>query len=107
MNAIDAHKDELEKLLANLPRDTAVSGMDFVALLDAYITRLDDDLVRYQRTRRYGVGAKKSKMNMEATLTQNCALYYAQHTTPKARAALFQKFRVAARSQAPSIQRQL
>ena len=41
MNAIVAHKDELEKLLVNLSHDTAVSGMGFVALLDAYITRLD------------------------------------------------------------------
>jgi hypothetical protein len=42
---------------------------------------------------------------MEPTLTQNCALYYAQHTTPKRRAALFQKFRAAARKQAPITQR--
>jgi hypothetical protein len=30
---------------------------------------------------------------MEPTLTQNCALYYAQHKTSKGRAALFKKFR--------------
>ncbi|PYK23039.1 MAG: hypothetical protein DME59_18250 [Verrucomicrobia bacterium] len=41
MNAIAAHKDELEKLLVNLSHHTAVSGMGFVALLDAYITGLD------------------------------------------------------------------
>jgi len=41
MNAIAAHKDELEKLLENLSGDTAVSGIGFVAFLDAYITRLD------------------------------------------------------------------
>jgi hypothetical protein len=41
MNAIDAHKDELEKLLENLSGDAAVSGMGFVASIDAYITRLD------------------------------------------------------------------
>ncbi|SRR6266487_899754 len=41
MNAIAAHKDELEKLLENLSGDVAVSGITFVALLDAYITRLD------------------------------------------------------------------
>jgi hypothetical protein len=43
MNAIALHKDELEKLLVNLSHDTAVSGSGFVALLDAYITRLDAD----------------------------------------------------------------
>ena len=41
MNAIAAHKDELKKLLENLSGDTAVSGITFVASLDAYITCLD------------------------------------------------------------------
>ncbi len=41
MNAIAAHKDELERLLVNLSGNTAVSGIGFVAFLDAYITRLD------------------------------------------------------------------
>ena len=40
MNAIAAHRDELEKLLENLSSDIAVSGLTFVALLDAYIARL-------------------------------------------------------------------
>jgi hypothetical protein len=41
MNAIAAHKDELEKLLGDLSSDRVVSGITFVALVDAYITRLD------------------------------------------------------------------
>jgi hypothetical protein len=41
MNAIAAHKDELEKLLEDLSSDRVVSEIDFVASLDAYITRLD------------------------------------------------------------------
>jgi hypothetical protein len=41
MNAIDSHKDGLERLLVNLSRDAAVSGSAFVALLDAYIRDLD------------------------------------------------------------------
>ena len=41
MNAIAAHKDELKKLLENLSGDTAVSGITFVASMDAYIARLD------------------------------------------------------------------
>jgi hypothetical protein len=40
MNAIAAHKDELEKLLEDLSSDRVVSGIGFVAFLDAYITRL-------------------------------------------------------------------
>jgi len=40
-DAIAAHKDALEGLLVNLSSNTAVSGIGFVALLDAYITRLD------------------------------------------------------------------
>jgi hypothetical protein len=43
MNATAAHKDELEKLLENLSGDIAVSRITFVALLDAYITRLDEN----------------------------------------------------------------
>jgi hypothetical protein len=102
MNAIAAHKDELERLLVTLSRDAAVSEIDFVVLLDAYITRLDAKLLGHQRERRYGAGAKW-RIDMEPTLTQNCALYYAQHTTPERRAALFRKFRVAARKEAPSV----
>ena len=41
MNAIAAHKDELERLLVNLSGNTAVLKIGFVALLDAYITRLN------------------------------------------------------------------
>jgi len=41
MNAIGAHKDELERLLVNLSGNTAVSGIGFAAFLDAYITCLD------------------------------------------------------------------
>jgi len=108
MNAIDAHKNELETLLVNLSHDTAASGMDFAAALNAYIARLDTNCSDIQRTHPFGAGANNRRTHMEPTLIQNCALYYAQHTTPKRRAALFQKFRAAAaRRQAPSIQRQL
>ena len=41
MNGLAAHKDELEKLLEDLSNERVVSGMTFVALVDAYITRLD------------------------------------------------------------------
>ena len=41
MNAIAAHKEELEKLLEDLLSDRVVSGIGSVAFLDAYITRLD------------------------------------------------------------------
>jgi hypothetical protein len=36
MNAIAVHKDELKKLLETLSGNTAVSGIGFVAFLDAY-----------------------------------------------------------------------
>ena len=49
----------------------------------------------------------KRRINMEPTLTQNCALYYAQHKTSKGRAALFKKFRAAARKRSPDVRRQL
>ena len=41
MNAIAAHKDELEKLLEYLSSEPVVSRTSFVAGVDAYITRLD------------------------------------------------------------------
>jgi hypothetical protein len=44
---------------------------------------------------------------MEPTLTQNCALYYAQHKTSKGRAALFKKLRAGARKRRPDVRRQL
>jgi hypothetical protein len=103
VNAIATHKDELARLLVNLSRDAAVSEIGFVALLDAYIARLDTKSRRHQRQRRYGTGGNKRRINMEPTLTQNCALYYAQHTTPKRRSALFRKFRNAVRKQATSV----
>jgi hypothetical protein len=40
MNAIAAHKDELEELLEDLSSDGVVSGITFVACVDAYIARL-------------------------------------------------------------------
>ena len=41
MNATATHKDELQKLFEDLSRDTMMSGVTFVALVDAYIIRLD------------------------------------------------------------------
>ncbi|MGH7982557.1 MAG: hypothetical protein ACREFF_05355 [Candidatus Udaeobacter sp.] len=107
MNAIAAHKNELETLLVNLSHDTAASGMDFAAALNAYISRLDTNCADIPRTHLFGAGANNRRTHMEPTLTQNCALYYAQHTIPKRRAALFQKFRAAARRRVSFTQRQL
>jgi len=41
MNAIAAHRHELERLLEDLSGDNAFSEINFLALVDAYITRLD------------------------------------------------------------------
>jgi hypothetical protein len=41
MNATAAYKDELQKLLEDLSSDRLVLGITFVALVDAYIIRLD------------------------------------------------------------------
>src|SRR5206468_7014043 len=59
-------------------------------------------LLRRQRSHRSDTSANNQRTVMEPTLTQNCALYYAEHTAPKRRAALFQMFRTAARRQTPS-----
>jgi hypothetical protein len=107
MNAIAAHKDELEKLLEDLSSDRVVSGIGFVAFLDAYITRLNTNCSDISARVRSAASANKRRINMEPTLTQNCALYYAQHKTSKGRAALFRKFRAAARKQGPDVRQQL
>jgi hypothetical protein len=107
MNAIAAHKDELEKLLQNLSGEIAVSGITFVALVDAYIKRLEANCPDISARVNSPPARINGELNMEPTLTQNCALYYAQHTTSKHRAALFQRFRAAARRQAPDSYRQL
>jgi len=79
MNPIAAHKDELKKLLENLSGDTAVLGITFVASLDAYITRLDTNCSDISARVNPPPPQINGELNMEPTLTQNCALYYAQH----------------------------
>ena len=107
MNAIAAHKDELKKLLENLSGDTAVSEITFAASLDAYITRLDTNCSDISARVNPSPARINGELNMEPTLTQNCALYYAQHKTSKGRATLFKKFRAAARKQGPDVRQQL
>ncbi len=101
MNAIAAHRHELERLLKDLSGDIAFSGITFVTLVDAYITRLDANCPDISA----GVNPVPAQINrrikMEPTLTQNCALYYAQHKSSKPGACFFQRFRAAARKQAP------
>ena len=100
MNAIAAHKHELEQLLEDLSGDIAFSRIKFLALVNAYITRLDANCPDISARVNPSPARIDGELNMEPTLTQNCALYYAQHRTPKRRAALFREFRAAARKQA-------
>jgi hypothetical protein len=64
-------------------------------------------LLKHQGTRESTASANKRRINMQPTLTQNCALYYAQHKTSKRRATLFKRFRAAARKQGPDVRQQL
>jgi hypothetical protein len=107
MNAIDAHKDELEELLVNLSHDAAVSGTGFVTLVDAYITRLDANCPDISARVNPPPAQINRRTNMEPTLTQNCALYYAQHRTPKRRDTFFERFRAAVRKQGSDTHRLL
>jgi hypothetical protein len=100
MNAIAAHKHELERLLDALSGDIAFSEINFLALVDAYITRLDTNCSDISARVPPSPARMNGGLNMEPTLTQNCSLYYLQHRTPKRRAALFRDFRDAARKQA-------
>jgi hypothetical protein len=67
MDPIVAHKDELKKLLENLSGDTAVSGITFVASLDAYITRLDTNCSDISA----GVNPPSAQTNGELTWNQH------------------------------------
>ena len=107
MNAIAAHKHELKKLLEHLSGDTAVSEITFVALVNAYIAGLDANCPDISARVNPPPAQIKRRINMDPILTQNCALYYAQHKTSKRRSSFFQRFRPAARKQGPDTHRLL
>jgi hypothetical protein len=107
MNAIAAHKDELERFLVNLSGNTAVSGIGFATFLDAYITCLDTNCSDISARVKPPPAPINGEFNVEPTLTRNCALYYAQHKASKGRAALFKKLRATARKRRPDVRRQL
>ena len=107
MNAIAAHRHELERLLKDLSGDIAFSEINFVVLVDAYITRLDTNFSDISACVNPSPERIKGELNIDPTLTQNCALYYAQHKSSKRRASFFQRFRAAARKQAPETYQQL
>ena len=106
MNAIAAHKDALEGLLMDLSGNTAVSRIGFVALLDAYITRLDTNCLDVSARVNPPPAQINGELTLEPTLTKS-ALYYAHHKTSKRRAALFRKFRATPRKQGPDVRQQL
>jgi hypothetical protein len=107
MNAFAAHRHELERLLKDLSGDIAFSEINFVALVDAYITRLDTNCSDISAGVNPVPAQTNRRIKMEPTLTQNCALYHAQHKSSKRRASFFQRFRGAAREQAPDTYQQL
>jgi hypothetical protein len=100
MNAIAAHRHELERLLEDLSGDLVFSKINFLALVDAYITRLDTNCSDVSARVSPSPAQINGELIMEPTLTQNCALYYAQHKTSERGATFFRKFRAAARKQA-------
>ena len=100
MNAIAAHKHELERLLEDLSGDLAFSEIKFLALVDAYITRLDTNCSDINARVDPWPSRINGELNMEPTLTQNCALYYAQHKTTERGATFSRRFRAAARKRA-------
>ena len=107
MNAIAAHRHELERLLKDLSGDIAFSEINFVVLVDAYITRLDTNFSDISACVNPSPERIKGELNIDPTLTQNCALYYAQHKSSKRRASFFQRFRAAARREAPDTYQRL
>ncbi len=100
MNAIAAHKHELERLLEDLSGDLAFPKINFLALVDAYITRLDTNCSDISVRISPSPARINGELDMEPTLTQNCALYYAQHKTTERGATFSRRFRAAARKRA-------
>ena len=100
MNTIAAHKHELERLLEDLSGDIAFSEINFLALVDAYITRLDTNCSDISARVNPSPARINGELNMEPTLTQNCALYYTQHKTSERGATFSRKFRAAVRKRA-------
>jgi hypothetical protein len=92
MNAIAAHRHELERLLKDLSGDIAFSGITFVTSVDAYITRLDANCPDISAGLNPLPAHINRRIKMEPTLTQNCALYYAQHKSSKPRGSFFKDF---------------
>ena len=107
MNAIAAHRLELERLLKDLSGDIAFSGITFVTLVDAYLTRLDANCPDISAGINPVQAHINRRINMEPTLTQNCALYFAQHKSSKRRASFLQRFRAAGRKRVPETYQQL
>jgi hypothetical protein len=107
MNAIAAHRHELERLLKELSGDIVFSGITFVTSVDAYITRLEANCPDISAGVKPVPAYMNGRIKMEPTLTQNCALYYAQQKISKPHASFFQRFRPAARKQAPETYQQL
>jgi hypothetical protein len=107
MNGIAARRHELERLLKDLSGDIASAGITFLTSVDAYITRLDANCPDISDGVNPVPAHMDRRIKMEPTLTQNCALYYAQHKSSKPRASFFQRFRPATRKQAPETYQQL
>jgi hypothetical protein len=108
MNTIAAHKDDLRKLLEDLSSDRLVSGITFVALVNAYIARLDANSLDIDT----GVSMRRPRkqiedQHIEPASTQSRMRYYPQDMNSQQRAALFHGFRAAARKQAPDVRRRL
>jgi hypothetical protein len=100
MNAIAAHKHELERLISDLSGDMAFSEINFVALVDAYITRLDANCPDISARVSPPPARIDGELNLEPISTQNCALYYTQYKTSERGAMFFRKFHAAPRRRA-------
>jgi hypothetical protein len=103
MNAIDAHKDELEKLLDDLSSDRVVSGITFVALVDAYITRLDTNCSDLNACVTPPPAQTDSELTYGTNIDSKLRALLRATQTSKRRAAFFQRFRATAGKQAPDL----
>ena len=104
MNAIAAHKNELKKLLENLSGDIAVSGITFVAVVDAYIARLDANSSGISAS----VNPPPAQIDGELTYGTNIdsklrALLHATQNFKTARRAFPKISRCGPRKQAPDV----
>ena len=108
MNAVTVHKHELQRLLAHLSRDRLVLRVTFVALLDAYVARLEVKCLDLRA--RVSIPRQRKEMHdrhLQSTSMRGRLRYNAQDVTSEKRAVHSGRFSAMGRNQVADVRRRL